>query len=581
MMDIFVESEKMGVTAKLSANREEIESNKRIYELILQEKEKLKAATLAAKTASSELKKLGVDTQPQFKTPTKLRIPSYFEETFNPYEISEFTIHKARVTTLENEPLFKGETLIFDKEFERIELPQKTQPPELVPELQTVVTTKSIFPLDAIKKIAGKRNNLDIFDKIPRTEEINFESIGFYTLPSEDKNFDIIRQSKDFKFASSTSSVSFILIQLIYKLTNFLPPFLYGLDEGFLYESSNFMFFQRKPCILKLIKRGDYFVLDKQSEYYDPEEVVLLKMGKYMEKMLTMQSDEFRVNHMDLNKKEFNYEPEFYKFARFDNILLRSQIDCKGKNAAGEDIVFEIKTRAASPIRYDVFNWRNYLNYEIKHAKGRAESFEREYYDLIRGAFMKYFIQLKIGGMEGAILAYHNIEKIAGFEYIKLDEMEQRLFGNSEFANKVFSASLASLQILLNRIVADFPNMNALYLGVYANASSDEITIFVEELDSKSYPNKDKLMRIDFIDYFFLSEYRPKVHEYRMRLKISLNGITNVQSPIYYDKGDNYEVEYDLAYCGIADFESYMKFLHEANMCRRANIGNEWIGSWN
>jgi len=36
-----------------------------------------------------------------------------------------------------------------------------------------------------------------------------------------------------------------------------------------------------------------------------------------------------------------------------------------GKNANGNDIVFELKTRATSVLRYDIFNYIDYLDYEI------------------------------------------------------------------------------------------------------------------------------------------------------------------------------------------------------------------------
>lgn len=62
--------------------------------------------------------------------------------------------------------------------------------------------------------------------------------------------------------------------------------------------------------------------------------------------------------------------------------------------------------------------------------RGNIESFEREYYDLIRGAFIKYAFQLKIGRMDGAFIVYHNTEDIYGYEYVKFNEIVMRLFGN-------------------------------------------------------------------------------------------------------------------------------------------------------
>jgi hypothetical protein len=39
-------------------------------------------------------------------------------------------------------------------------------------------------------------------------------------------------------------------------------------------------------------------------------------------------------------------------------------------------------------------------------------------------------MQMKIGRMAGAAVAFHNTQKIFGFEFIKLEEMEKRIFGS-------------------------------------------------------------------------------------------------------------------------------------------------------
>ena len=56
----------------------------------------------------------------------------------------------------------------------------------------------------------------------------------------------------------------------------------------------------------------------------------------------------------------------------------------------------------------------------------------------MRGGFLKYIMQMKIGQMQGAAVAYHNTQKIFGFEYIKLEDMERRVFGCSQFSDIVF-----------------------------------------------------------------------------------------------------------------------------------------------
>lgn len=62
-----------------------------------------------------------------------------------------------------------------------------------------------------------------------------------------------------------------------------------------------------------------------------------------------------------------------------------------------------------------MLNYIDYLDYELTKYKGKSQSFEREYYDLIRGGFLKYIMQCKIGSMDGAAIAYHNTQKVYGF----------------------------------------------------------------------------------------------------------------------------------------------------------------------
>jgi hypothetical protein len=86
--------------------------------------------------------------------------------------------------------------------------------------------------------------------------------------------------------------------------------------------------------------------------------------------------------------------------------VFRSQLDCYDSRLPGTG-VFDIKTRACTPVRLDVLNYEvrflakhsgyRLLNYEqehtgynIKKLYGELESFEKEYYDLIRSAFLKY-----------------------------------------------------------------------------------------------------------------------------------------------------------------------------------------------
>lgn len=129
-----------------------------------------------------------------------------------------------------------------------------------------------------------------------------------------------------------------------------------------------------------------------------------------MEKMMTTDANTF-MRYYVLNKNgkpkvelsddmlaEF-MEEDYFRYMRCGKIFLRSQIDTRGTDIDGNEIVFELKTRATAPIRYDVTNYQDYLDYTINTFRGHHSSYEREFYDLIRGGFLKYIMQMKIGQM--------------------------------------------------------------------------------------------------------------------------------------------------------------------------------------
>lgn len=228
----------------------------------------------------------------------------------------------------------------------------------------------------------------------------------------------------------STSTVSSVLSHIYYCLSNFKSPHFNNLSEAYDREPLKFMVSQRKPntvFLTKIDKQRRIYSVDGDSGFIEPSNVVLLKMGKYMEKMLTTDHQFFRDHYIldpRTNKpvKEFpndgtskGYEEDYFRYLKSGNLMMRSQIDCQGTDAEGNNIVFELKTRATSVLRYEIFNYIDYLDYEIVKYKGKHSSYEREFYDLIRGGFLKYIMQCKIGQMQGAAIAYHNTQKIFGF----------------------------------------------------------------------------------------------------------------------------------------------------------------------
>jgi len=88
--------------------------------------------------------------------------------------------------------------------------------------------------------------------------------------------------------------------------------------------------------LTKISKNKKIYSVDGDSGFTEPSNVVLLKMGKYMEKMLTTSSEFFNDHYvLDINtnkpKKQltpFNpsnsFEEDYYRYMKSGNLFLRS-----------------------------------------------------------------------------------------------------------------------------------------------------------------------------------------------------------------------------------------------------------------
>lgn len=215
----------------------------------------------------------------------------------------------------------------------------------------------------------------------------------------------------------------------------------------------------KKPATFYLTRTKDgsnnNFSIDADKGYSEEKtNEVLMEVGTYAEYLLTHTPE--TIQKM-LKTKVVEEKPEsYYRYCTVNNsLLLRSQIDCRDIDENGNPFVFEIKTRASCPIRYDVENWKDYKDYPIDKMRGNYESFEREYFDLIRGAFIKYAFQLKIGRMDGAFVAYHNTDQVYGYEYVSFKEMVLRLFGDDYNLDLSFSVTSKMMTEIFDYILED------------------------------------------------------------------------------------------------------------------------------
>ena len=138
---------------------------------------------------------------------------------------------------------------------------------------------------------------------------------------------------------------------------------------------------------------------------------------------------------------------------------MRSQLDAKDPRLPGTG-VFDLKTRAVVSIRMNHKKYEEGSGYQLRHALGEWESFEREFYDMTRATLLKYSLQVRMGRMDGIFLAYHNIERIFGFQYLSLPDLDAVLHGQRDttLGDQEFKLSISLVDELLTRATAAFPD---------------------------------------------------------------------------------------------------------------------------
>lgn len=164
--------------------------------------------------------------------------------------------------------------------------------------------------------------------------------------------------------------------------------------------------------VLRLTDEGTYLVdADKSMEKEgSPDQTILSELGHVLERQLTLEPSQFsrfmKSSPDPFEPHEMREKREAYHYYASKNLVMRSQLDCHNDRLPRK--TFDIKTRATVAIRMDTLNYQMNRNYLIARAEGPLESFEREKYDLVRSAFLKYSMQVRIGNMDGIFLAYHS-----------------------------------------------------------------------------------------------------------------------------------------------------------------------------
>jgi hypothetical protein len=294
------------------------------------------------------------------------------------------------------------------------------------------------------------------------TEEFDFDALQQYITSSKDENLIGVAREHGKKYTGSTSSMTAVLSHFHYLLSSWREINSGMMSQEFEVPSKNFTALLRSPAATFLHYKDGVYAIDADKEFDSAN--ILSMLGKSMEKLLTLPKEEYekyrRVNSHQISEEERNAD-EAYHYTGLGDFMMRSQLDAYDPRVPGTGM-FDLKTRAVISIRMDVRGYEKGLGYELRHRHGNWESYEREYHDMIRAAFLKYSLQVRMGRMDGIFVAFHNTQRIFGFQYIPLSEMDLSLHGTTDTAlgDKEFKLSLTLLNQLLDRATEKFPEQS-------------------------------------------------------------------------------------------------------------------------
>ncbi|KAK2775554.1 mitochondrial mrna processing protein [Colletotrichum kahawae] len=289
--------------------------------------------------------------------------------------------------------------------------------------------------------------------------EFDFNALKKYVTSSKDQTLNGLASKLEKKYCGSTSSMTAMLSHFHFLLSAWRPINASTLSKTFRTENSNFTNIMRSPAATFLHLRDGVYSIDADKEFDFAS--ILSMLGKSMEKLLTLPRDEFeryrKKNSDQITEEERNAEEAFH-YTTFQDFLMRSQLDAYDPRLPGTGM-FDLKTRSVISIRMDATGYQKGLGYELRNRFGSWESFEREYYDMIRSTMLKYSLQVRMGRMDGIFVAYHNTQRIFGFQYISLKEMDLALHGTEDtrLGDLEFKLSLHLLDKVLDRATKRFP----------------------------------------------------------------------------------------------------------------------------
>ncbi|EXJ63081.1 hypothetical protein A1O7_03526 [Cladophialophora yegresii CBS 114405] len=347
--------------------------------------------------------------------------------------------------------------------FPLIPFPMETsEVPRLSHDLSRVLFNPGVYQLQ------DPRSRVWNFDpylgNLMPVSEFNYDALNRYITSSEDVNLRNVAQAKDKRYIGSTSSMSGVLAHFHFLLSGFRDLNLDHLSRGFEDEGHvNFTRIQKGPTAIFLRYKDGVYAVDADKEFDSAN--ILMSLGRSMEKLLTSDKEEFeryrRTEDATKDAQMKSSHPEAYHYSGLGQFLLRSQLDAHDPRLPGTGM-FDLKTRAVAAVRMMVHDHEKGVGYQIKERFGTWESYEREYFDMMRSAFLKYSLQVRMGRMDGIFVAYHNTERLFGFQYVPLPELDFALHGQADrtLGDQEFSLSIQLLDYIFNEATMQHPGQS-------------------------------------------------------------------------------------------------------------------------
>ncbi|KAF2868431.1 mitochondrial protein Pet127-domain-containing protein [Massariosphaeria phaeospora] len=313
-----------------------------------------------------------------------------------------------------------------------------------------------------VYRLQDPRSRIYNFDpyleKIMHVREFDFEALSEYKTSSKDEDLLAITKREGSKFTGSTSSMSGVLQHFHFLLSHWRELNHDRLSRGFPEPSVNFTKITKGPSAVLLRWKNGTYAIDADKSFDSPN--IMSWLGHSLEKLLTTSRGEFE-RYRRSNSEQPPSEDSSgrcYHYSKLGNFLMRSQLDAHDPRLPGSG-VFDLKTRAVVTIRMDHKHHEQGSGYQLRYDRGEWESYEREFYDMTRATMLKYSLQVRMGRMDGIFVAFHNVERIFGFQYVSKEDMDSVLHGQTDtcLGDQEFKFSIRLLDEILQRATEKFP----------------------------------------------------------------------------------------------------------------------------